>query len=467
MIFESLSDRLQQTFKKLRGHGKLTEDDVDEAMREVRMALLEADVNFKVVKNFVKTVKERAIGQEVLETLTPAQVVIKIVDEELTALMGGTQSRINMSPQPPTIIMMAGLQGAGKTTSVGKLGLALKKQGKRPLLVADDIYRPAAITQLEVIGKQLGLPVFKKEGCKDAVEIANEAVAFSQSHMNDVVIIDTAGRLQIDEKLMQELRDIKGAVHPHEILLVVDAMTGQESVNVAKSFNETLGLDGVVMTKLDGDARGGAALSIKAVTGVPIKFVGLGEKLEPLEPFHPDRMASRILGMGDVLSLVEKAQQTFDAEEAQKMAKKLRKDEFTLDDFLSQMQQVKKLGALENILGMIPGMGGLKKQLEGQDIDLNGKEMRQIEAIIHSMTPKERADISIINGSRRKRIAQGSGTRVQDVNKLLKQFGEMKKMMKKMKKMKGKKGMPNLGGLGDLGGLGKLGGLGSKLPFFK
>ena len=467
MIFESLSDRLQQTFKKLRGHGKLTEDDVDEAMREVRMALLEADVNFKVVKNFVKTVKERAIGQEVLETLTPAQVVIKIVDEELTALMGGTQSRINMSPQPPTIIMMAGLQGAGKTTSVGKLGLALKKQGKRPLLVADDIYRPAAITQLEVIGKQLGLPVFKKEGCKDAVEIANEAVAFSQSHMNDVVIIDTAGRLQIDEKLMQELRDIKGAVHPHEILLVVDAMTGQESVNVAKSFNETLGLDGVVMTKLDGDARGGAALSIKAVTGVPIKFVGLGEKLEPLEPFHPDRMASRILGMGDVLSLVEKAQQTFDAEEAQKMAKKLRKDEFTLDDFLSQMQQVKKLGSLENILGMIPGMGGLKKQLKGQDIDLNGKEMRQIEAIIHSMTPKERADISIINGSRRKRIAQGSGTRVQDVNKLLKQFGEMKKMMKKMKKMKGKKGMPNLGGLGDLGGLGKLGGLGSKLPFFK
>ena len=470
MIFESLSDRLQQTFKRLRGHGKLTEDDVDEAMREVRMALLEADVNFKVVKNFVKTVKERAIGQEVLETLTPAQVVIKIVDEELTALMGGTQSRINMSPQPPTIIMMAGLQGAGKTTSVGKLGLALKKQGKRPLLVADDIYRPAAITQLEVIGKQLGLPVFKKEGCKDAVEIANEAVAYSQSHMNDVVIIDTAGRLQIDEKLMQELRDIKGAVHPHEILLVVDAMTGQESVNVAKSFNETLGLDGVVMTKLDGDARGGAALSIKAVTGVPIKFVGLGEKLEPLEPFHPDRMASRILGMGDVLSLVEKAQQTFDAEEAQKMAKKLRKDEFTLDDFLSQMQQVKKLGSLENILGMIPGMGGLKKQLEGQDIDLNGKEMRQIEAIIHSMTPKERADISIINGSRRKRIAQGSGTRVQDVNKLLKQFGEMKKMMKKMKKMKGKKGMPNLGGLGDLGGLGnlgKLGGLGSKLPFFK
>ncbi|MDY3296488.1 signal recognition particle protein, partial [Selenomonas sp.] len=379
--------------------------------------------------------------------------------------MGGTQSRITMSPQPPTIIMMTGLQGAGKTTSAGKLGLALKKQGKRPLLVADDIYRPAAIQQLEVIGKTLNLPVFKKDGCNDAVQIAKEAIAYSQSHMNDVVIIDTAGRLQIDEKLMQELKDIKSAVHPHEILLVVDAMTGQESVNVAQSFNETLGLDGVIMTKLDGDARGGAALSIKAVTGVPIKFVGLGEKLEPLEPFHPDRMASRILGMGDVLSLVEKAQETFDAEETKRMAKKLRKDEFTLDDFLAQMQQVKKLGSLENILGMIPGMGGLKKQLEGQDIDLDGKEMRQIEAIIRSMTPKERADITIINGSRRKRIAMGSGTRVQDVNKLLKQFGEMRKMMKKMKKMKGgKKGLPGLGGLG---GLGNLGGLGSKLPFFK
>ena len=467
-MFESLSDRLQQTLKKLRGHGKLTEDDVNEAMRDVRMALLEADVNFKVVKNFVKTVKERAIGQDVFETLTPAQVVVGIVDEELTKLMGGTQSRITMSPQPPTIIMMAGLQGAGKTTSAGKLGLALKKQGKRPLLVADDIYRPAAITQLEVIGKQLSLPVFKKEGCKDAVAIAKEAISWSQSHMNDVVIIDTAGRLQIDEALMQELKDIKSAVHPHEILLVVDAMTGQESVNVAQSFNESLGLDGVVMTKLDGDARGGAALSIKAVTGVPIKFVGLGEKLEPLEPFHPDRMASRILGMGDVLSLVEKAQATFDAEETKRMAKKLRKDEFTLDDFLAQMQQVKKLGSLDNILGMIPGMGGLKKQLEGQDIDLDGKEMRQIEAIIRSMTPKERADITIINGSRRKRIAMGSGTRVQDVNKLLKQFGEMRKMMKKMKKMKGgKKGLPNFGGLGGLGGLGNLGGLGSKLPFFK
>ena len=449
MIFESLSDRLQATFKKLRGHGKLTEDDVNEAMREVRMALLEADVNFKVVKQFIKTVKERAIGQDILETLTPAQVVIKIVDEELTKLMGGTQSRLNISPKPPTVIMMVGLQGAGKTTSAGKLGLALKKQGKRPLLVAADIYRPAAITQLQVLGKQLDIPVFSMEQWTDAVTIAKSSIGYSQSHACDVVIIDTAGRLQIDEKLMQELRDIKSEVHPHEILLVVDAMTGQESVNVAQAFNDALGLDGVVMTKLDGDARGGAALSVKAVTGVPIKFISLGEKLEPLEPFHPDRMASRILGMGDVLSLVEKAQATFDMEEAKKMEKKLRKDEFTLDDFLAQMQQVKKLGSLDNILGLIPGMGGLKKQLAGQDIDLDGKEMRQIEAIIKSMTPKERANITIINGSRRKRIAMGSGTRVQDVNKLLKQFGEMKKMMKKMKKMqKGKKGLPNLGGLG-------------------
>ncbi len=453
MIFESLSDRLQETFKKLRGHGKLTEDDVNDAMREVRMALLEADVNFKVVKQFIKTVKERAIGQDILETLTPAQVVIKIVDEELTNLMGGTQSRINMSPNPPTIIMMVGLQGAGKTTSAGKLGLALKKQGKHPLLVACDIYRPAAIKQLQVVGKQLELPVFAMETGTDAVTIAKSSIDYSQSHANDVIIIDTAGRLQIDEKLMQELRDIKGEVRPHEILLVVDAMTGQESVNVAQSFNESLGLDGVVMTKLDGDARGGAALSVKAVTNVPIKFVGLGEKLEALQPFHPDRMASRILGMGDVLSLVEKAQQTFDMEEARKMEKKLRKDEFTLDDFLNQMQQVKKLGSLESILGMIPGMGGLKKQLEGQNLDLDGKEMRQIEAIIKSMTPQERADIGLVNGSRRKRIALGSGTRVQDVNKLLKQFGEMKKMMKKMKKMQnGKKGFPGLGGLGGLGG---------------
>lgn len=460
MIFQSLSDRLQATFKKLRGHGKLTEDDVNEAMREVRMALLEADVNFKVVKEFIKTVKERAIGQEVLETLTPAQVVVKIVDEELTKLMGGTQSRLNISPNPPTVILMAGLQGAGKTTSVGKLGLALKKQGKHPLLVAADVYRPAAINQLQVLGKQIQLPVFTIEGSRDAVKIAEASIAYSASHACDVVIIDTAGRLQIDEKLMQELRDIKEKVHPHEILLVVDAMTGQESVNVAKTFHEALGFDGVIMTKLDGDARGGAALSIKAVTGIPIKFIGMGEKIEPLEAFHPDRMASRILGMGDVLSLVEKAQTAFDQKTAEEMEKKLRKNEFTLDDFLNQMQQIKKLGSLDSILGMIPGLGGLKKQLADKDVDLDGKEMRRIEAIIRSMTPKERADISIIKSSHRKRIARGSGTRVQDVNKLLKQFGEMRKMMKKMKSMKGgKKGLSGLSGLARLGL--------SKLPFMK
>ncbi|MFC2287462.1 MAG: signal recognition particle protein, partial [Selenomonas sp.] len=357
MIFESLADRLQQTFKKLRGHGKLTEDDVNEAMREVRMALLEADVNFKVVKDFIKKVKERAVGQDVLDTLTPAQVVVKIVDEELTELMGGTQSRLNISSVPPTVIMMAGLQGAGKTTSAGKLGLSLKKQGKKPLLVAADIYRPAAVKQLQVLGEQLGIPVFSMPQGTDAVTIARSSIEHARSHINDVVIIDTAGRLHIDEKLMQELKDIKADVKPHEILLVVDAMTGQDAVNVAESFNEGLGIDGVVLTKLDGDARGGAALSVKAVTGCPIKFVGMGEKLEALEPFHPDRMASRILGMGDVLSLIEKAQSTFDAEEAKKMEKKLRKADFTLDDFLAQMQKVRKLGSFEQILGMIPGMG--------------------------------------------------------------------------------------------------------------
>jgi len=437
LIFEGLADRLQETFKKLRGHGKLTEDDVNEAMREVRMALLEADVNFKVVKDFVKRVKERAIGQDVMEALTPAQLVIKIVNEELTELMGGSQSRINMSPNPPTIIMMVGLQGAGKTTSAGKLGLSLKKQGKRPVLVAADIYRPAAVTQLQVIGKQLDIPVFSMEPGTDAVTIAKSSLNYAFTHANDVVIIDTAGRLHINEELMQELKDIKGQVKPHEILLVVDAMTGQDAVNVAESFNKDLGLDGLVLTKLDGDSRGGAALSVKAVTGCPVKFVGMGEKLEALEPFYPDRMASRILGMGDVLSLIEKAQATFDEAQAKEMEKKFRKDDFTLDDFLAQMQQIKKLGSLENIMSLIPGMGDIKKKLGDREIDLNGKEMRQVEAIIRSMTPKERANTSIINGSRRKRIAAGSGTRVQDVNRLLKQFEEMRKMMKKVKKMQG------------------------------
>ena len=446
MIFEGLADRLQETFKKLRGHGKLTEADVNEAMREVRMALLEADVNFKVVKEFVAKVKERAIGQDVLETLTPAQVVIKIVNEELTSLMGGTQSRIMIASKPPTVIMLVGLQGAGKTTSAGKLGLAMKKQGKRPLLVAADIYRPAAIKQLQVLGEQLDIPVFAMPEGTDVVTITEKAMEQANSHINDIVIIDTAGRLHINEELMQELKSIKQHVKPHEILLVVDAMTGQDAVNVAESFNADLGLDGVILTKLDGDARGGAALSVKAVTGCPIKFVGMGEKLEALEPFYPDRMASRILGMGDMLSLIEKAQSTFDADEAKKMEKKFRKDEFTLDDFLAQMQQVRKLGSLDQILGMIPGMGNIKKKLGDVDLDLNGKEIKHIEAIIYSMTPKERRDVNIINGSRRKRIAVGSGTKVQEVNKLIKQFSEAKKMMKKMQGMTKGKGKQGLGG---------------------
>lgn len=455
MIFENLADRLQETFKKLRGHGKLTADDVNATMREIRIALLEADVNFKVVKDFIKKIKERAVGQEVLESLTPAQAVIKIVNEELTALMGQTQSHINISPKAPTIIMMVGLQGAGKTTSAGKLGLMFKKQGKHPLMVAADIYRPAAIKQLQVLGSQIDIPVFAKEDCKDAVRIANEAIDYAKSHANDIVIIDTAGRLHIDENLMQELKSIKEDVKPHEILLVVDAMTGQDAVNVAESFNNDLGLDGVILTKMDGDARGGAALSVKAVTGCPIKFVGVGEKLEALEPFYPDRMASRILGMGDVLTLIEKAQTAFDAEEAKKMEKAFRKNEFTLDDFLSQLNQVRKLGSFENILGMIPGMGGLKKKLGDVDIDMNGKEIKHIEAIIRAMTPEEKRNTKIINGSRRKRIAMGSGTKVQEVNKLLKQFDEMKKMMKKMSNMK------------QLNKKGKKGKGGFKLPFFR
>ena len=455
MIFENLADRLQETFKKLRGHGKLTADDVNATMREIRIALLEADVNFKVVKDFIKKIKERAVGQEVLESLTPAQAVIKIVNEELTALMGQTQSHINISPKAPTIIMMVGLQGAGKTTSAGKLGLMFKKQGKHPLMVAADIYRPAAIKQLQVLGNQIDIPVFAKEDCKDAVRIANEAIDYAKSHANDIVIIDTAGRLHIDENLMQELKSIKEDVKPHEILLVVDAMTGQDAVNVAESFNNDLGLDGVILTKMDGDARGGAALSVKAVTGCPIKFVGAGEKLEALEPFYPDRMASRILGMGDVLTLIEKAQTAFDAEEAEKMEKAFRKNEFTLDDFLSQLNQVRKLGSFENILGMIPGMGGLKKKLGDVDIDMNGKEIKHIEAIIRAMTPEEKRNTKIINGSRRKRIAMGSGTKVQEVNKLLKQFDEMKKMMKKMSNMK------------QLNKKGKKGKGGFKLPFFR
>ena len=472
MIFESLSNSLQEAFRKLRSHGKLTEEDIDKAMRDVRMALLSADVNYKIVRQFEKNVKARAVGSDVLDTLTPAQAVIKIVDEELAQLMGGKESRLNISPHPPTIILMAGLQGSGKTTSAGKLALSLKKQGKHPVLVAADIYRPAAIKQLQVVGKSVDVPVFT-EDIHDAVKISQDSIAYANSHAKDVVIIDTAGRLQIDEKLMQELKDIKSLVNPHEILLVIDAMLGQEAVNVAETFHEALVISGIILTKLDGDARGGAALSVKAATGCPIKFVGMGEKLEPLEVFHPDRMASRILGMGDVLSLIEKAQSTIDAKTAEKMVKKIKADEFTLADFLEQLQQVKKLGSLNDILGMIPGLGGLKKKLGGIDLDLDGKEVRHMEAIILSMTPKERNNVDIIDAKRRKRIAMGSGTKVQDVNRLIKQFNEMKKMMRKMKtqqqqvqqakKGKGKKskkikGNKKIPSIGDLFG---------KLPFMK
>ena len=447
MIFENLSDRLQGIFKKLRGHGKLTEDDVSDAMREVRMALLEADVNFKVVKDFVKRVKERAVGQEVLDTLTAAQAVIKIVDEELTALMGGTESRLNISPNPPTVIMLVGLQGSGKTTSAGKLALMLKKQGKRPLLVADDIYRPAAIKQLEVIGEKVEVPVFS-QGQEDAVAIARAAIGHSASHANDVVIIDTAGRLQIDETLMQELRDIKAAVKPHEILLVVDAMTGQEAVNVAQSFDESLGLDGVIMTKLDGDARGGAALSIKAVTGKPILFVGMGEKLSDLEQFYPDRMASRILGMGDILSLIEKAQAEVDEAEARRMSEKLKKAEFDFNDFLDQMKQVKKLGGIAGIMAMMPTAGASMPEIDES-------HMGRVEAMILSMSKEERANPSILNPSRKNRIARGAGVDINEVNRMVKQFEQMRKMMKQLPGMMKSK---NRGGRGGLGGLfGKLG----------
>jgi len=449
MVFEGLADKLQQTFKKLRGKGKLTEVDVNDAMREVRMALLEADVNFKVVKDFIAKIKEQAIGQEVMDSLTPAQFVIKIVNDELTNLMGGTHSRITVSSRPPTIIMLVGLQGAGKTTTAAKLAHLLKKQSKRPLLVAADVYRPAAIKQLQVLGGQLDIPVFAMEGNTDVVLIAQKAVEYALAYTRDTVIIDTAGRLHINEELMQELKSIKKLVKPHEILLVVDAMTGQDAVTAAESFNKDLGLDGVILTKLDGDARGGAALSIKAVTGCPIKFAGMGEKLDALEPFHPDRMASRILGMGDVLSLIEKASASIDLEQAKEMEKKFRKDDFNLDDFLEQLQQVRKLGPLDQLLGMLPGMGDLKKL---KDVKFDEKELVRIEAMIRSMTQKERRDSSIINGSRRKRIALGSGTRVQDVNKLIKQFLEAKKMMKKFQGMQ-KSGKKGLGGF--------------KMPFMK
>ena len=441
MVFSGLAEKLQNTFDKLRGKGKLNEKDVKSALREVKLALLEADVNYKVVKNFISDIEERAIGHEVMESLTPAQQVIKIVNEELTELMGGKRSSLNISDSQPAIIMMSGLQGSGKTTTAGKLARYLAEEGNKPLLVAGDIYRPAAIKQLQVLGDRLDIPVFSMGDKKDPVDIARGALSYAKSNSRDVVIIDTAGRLHIDEEMMGELKNIKKSVSPDEILLVVDAMTGQDAVNVAGDFDESLGISGVVLTKLDGDARGGAALSIKAVTGKPIKFAGTGEKLADLEPFHPDRMSSRILGMGDVLSLIEKAEESVDAEKAKKLEEKLRQNEFTLDDFLEQMEQVRNMGPLEQVLGMIPGFSGAK-QLKKLQVD--EKQLDHIEAIINSMTPEERRKPKKINGSRRKRIARGSGRNVQEVNRLLKQFRQMKKMMKKLQNKKGSMGKFNI-----------------------
>lgn len=437
MAFESLSDKLQEVFKKLKGKGRLTEKDVNEALREVKLALLEADVNFKVVKSFINKIKERAVGHDVLESLTPGQQVIKIVNEELTELMGSTQSKLTFSNTPPTIYLMVGLQGSGKTTTSGKLAAQIKKMGKKPLLVACDVYRPAAIKQLQVVGSKVGVPVFSMGDATNPVDIAKAAVSYAKNNNHDLVIIDTAGRLHIDEELMNELYEIKEVTKPQEILLVVDAMTGQDAVNVAESFNEKLGIDGVILTKLDGDTRGGAALSVRAVTQKPIKYVGMGEKLEDLQPFHPDRMASRILGMGDVLSLIEKAQENFDQKKAQELEKKIRKMEFNFEDFLEQMQQVKKMGPLNQLIGMIPGMNMQKLG----NIEISDKEIAHIEAIIQSMTLEERRNPEIINPSRKRRIAAGSGRDIQEVNRLIKQFEQMKKMMKQLSGMtKGKKG---------------------------
>ena len=440
MAFEGLADRLQDIFKKLKGKGKISEDDVKAAMREVRMALLEADVNFKVVTDFTAKVRDRAIGQEVMESITPGQQIIKIVHDELALLMGGAESKLNHSSKSPSVIMAVGLQGAGKTTTVAKLAKNISKQGRRPLLVACDIYRPAAIKQIQVLGEQIDVPVFSM-GQENPVKIAREAIEYAKKNNRDTVILDTAGRLHINEELMDELKQIKQVAEPSEILLVVDAMTGQDAVNVAESFNNDLELTGLILTKLDGDTRGGAALSVKAVTGCPIKYVGMGEKLDALEIFFPDRMASRILGMGDILSLVEKAQANIDQEKAKEMERKIRKLEFTLEDFMEQMQQVKKMGPLEDLLGMIPGMG---KQLKGLKGEFDEKELSRVEAIIQSMTIEERRNPSILNGSRKKRIAKGSGNKVQNVNRLIKQFEDSKKMMKQFADMgtkKGKRGM--------------------------
>ena len=439
MAFEGLSSRLQEVTRKLRGKARITESDLKEMLREVKLALLEADVNYKIVKEFNNRIQEKALGQDVLKSLTPGQQVIKIVKDELVELLGGTESKINFSPNPPTVIMLIGLQGSGKTTTSGKLANLLRKQGKKPLLVACDVYRPAAIKQLQVVGKQLNIPVFANENSKDVVHIAKQAMNVAMSKMNDVVILDTAGRLHIDEALMEELKKLKSEIKPHEILLVVDSMTGQDAVNVATSFSENVGLDGVVLTKLDGDTRGGAALSVKKVTGKPIKFAATGEKLSDIEVFHPERMASRILGMGDILSVIEKAEESFDQEEALKLEQKLRKQEFDLDDYLSQLRQIKKMGSFSSLLKMIPGMNQLK------DVKVDDKEFVKIEAIICSMTKKEKRNTKLLNGSRRLRIAKGSGTTVQDVNKFIKSFEMTQSMVKKMKNQKGgmKKMMKN------------------------
>lgn len=435
MAFEGLSSKLQDFTRKLKGKSRITESDLKEMLREVKLALLEADVNYKIVKEFTSSIQEKALGQDVLKSLTPGQQVIKIVKDELVELLGGTDSKINFTPNPPTVIMLVGLQGSGKTTTAGKLANLLRKQGKKPLLVACDVYRPAAIKQLQVVGSQLNIPVYSNESTKDVVRIAKEAYNTAISKLNDVIILDTAGRLHIDEELMQELNNLKASAKPHEILLVVDSMTGQDAVNVAKTFNENVGIDGVVLTKLDGDTRGGAALSVKKVTGKPIKFAATGEKLSDIEEFHPDRMASRILGMGDVLSIIEKAEETFDIEEAEKLEKQLRKGEFDLNDYLAQLRQIKKMGSFSSILKMIPGLSKIK------DLKVDDKEFTRIEAIICSMTEKERRNPKILNGSRRIRIANGSGTTVQQINQFMKSFEMTQSMMKKMKNEKGMKNM--------------------------
>ena len=430
MAFEGLSERLQGITRKLRGKARITESDLKEVLREVKLALLEADVNYKIVKEFISVIEQKALGQDVLKSLTPGEQVVKIVKDEMIKLLGGTESKINFTPNPPTIIMLVGLQGSGKTTTAGKLANLLRKEGKKPLLVACDVCRPAAIKQLQVVGKQLNIPVFANESTKDVVLIAKQALSVAMSKLNDVVILDTAGRLHIDEELMNELKNVKANVKPHEILLVVDSMTGQDAVNVAQSFNESLGIDGVILTKLDGDTRGGAALSVKKVTNRPIKFAATGEKLSDIEVFHPDRMTSRILGMGDVLSIIEKAEEAFDEEEAIKLEKKLRKESFDLDDYLTQLRQIKKMGSFSAILKMIPGLNMVKES------DIDEKEFVKIEAIICSMTAEERRKPKILNASRRIRIAKGSGTKVQDVNKFMNSFEQTQRIMKKMQNEK-------------------------------